>query len=100
MSTLGTLEYIYTPASDIDSSIHFYQKVLGGALLWKIRDGDTAVACVRLSEEKPLILLANHLKKNEPILIYKVEDIESTAASLKERGGQFESGPFQLPQGP
>jgi predicted enzyme related to lactoylglutathione lyase len=100
MSIFETLEYIYTPAPVIEESIRFYQNVLGGSLLWKVRDGQTVVACVRLSEKEPLILLANHLKNGTPIFIYRVKDLDATVSALRSRGCTFESGPFELPQGP
>ena len=55
---------------------------------------------VRLSPIGPLVLLADHLQGDIPILIYRVERLESAVAALRDRGWTPESGPFEVPNGP
>jgi predicted enzyme related to lactoylglutathione lyase len=47
-----------------------------------------------------MVLLAEHLQGDTPILIYRVERLESTIAALHARGWTAESGPFEIPNGP
>jgi len=95
-----SLDYLYVPAPNIDAAVSYYTEQLGGELVWKIHAFDTWVAAVRLSASGPMVLLAAHLHGNTPILIYRVEHLESTVASLHARGWRAESGPFEIPNGP
>jgi hypothetical protein len=56
-----SLDFLYVPAPNIEESIMYYTKVLDGELLWKIHAYGVWVACVRLSNKEPHILLANHI---------------------------------------
>jgi hypothetical protein len=47
-----------------------------------------------------MVLLADHLHDGTPILIYRVERLESSIAALRARGWTAESGPFEIPNGP
>lgn len=95
-----SLDYLYVPAPNIDAAVGYYTEQLGGELVWKIHAFDTWVAAVRLSASGPMVLLAAHLHGNTPILIYRVEHLESTVAALQARGWRAESGPFEIPDGP
>jgi hypothetical protein len=95
-----SLDYLYLPAKDIEASLGYYTGQLGGELVWKIHAFDAWVAAVRLSPTGPLVLLADHLHGDTPIVIYRVERLESTAAVLRARGWIPESGPFEIPNGP
>jgi predicted enzyme related to lactoylglutathione lyase len=95
-----SLDYLYVPARDIEASIRYYTGVLGGELVWKIHKFGAWVACVRLSQTGPLVLLADHLEGAVPLLIYQVENLEQTAKELTSRGWSAESGPFEIPNGP
>jgi hypothetical protein len=55
---------------------------------------------MRLSPIGPIVLLADHLQGDTPILIYRVERLESAVAALRARGWTPESGPFEIPNGP
>ena len=97
---LLSLDYLYVPARDIEASVRYYTEQLGGELLWKIHAFGAWVAAVRLSPIGPLVLLADHLQGDIPILIYRVERLESAVAALRDRGWTPESGPFEVPNGP
>lgn len=95
-----SLDYLYVPAPDIESSVKYYTQVLGGKLLWKIHTYGVWVACIELSkDEKPYVLLADHIKKNDVMLIYQVENLEETARQLESRGWK-EEGRIEIPPGP
>jgi hypothetical protein len=66
-----SLDFLYVPAPDIESSVQYYTQVLGGELLWKIHAYGVWVACIALSKaDKPYVLLADHIHKNDVMLIY------------------------------
>ena len=54
----GSLDYIYMPAADVDGETHRYVQTLGAELVWKVRGMGTTVACLRLGEPGPAILLS------------------------------------------
>jgi hypothetical protein len=69
-----SLDFLYVPAPDIEASVKYYTQVLGGELLWKIHAYGVWVACIGLSKiEQPYILLADHIQKNDVMLIYQVK---------------------------
>lgn len=47
-----SLDFVYIPAPDIESSVDYYKNILGGELLWKIHAYGVWVACIVLSEEE------------------------------------------------
>ena len=95
-----SLDFLYVPAKDIDASFRFYTEQLGGELVWKIHAFEAWVAAVKISTSGPLVLLADHLKEPSPILIYRVENLDHSIATLRARGWIPESGPFGIPHGP
>ena len=96
----SSLDFIYVPTPDVPSAIDYYVSVLGAELVWRIRDGETVVASVRVSETGPALLLASHLAGNVPILIYRVARLQAMMAELRSRGWQPEGEPFEIPHGP
>jgi hypothetical protein len=81
----GSLDYIYMPAADVDGETHRYVQTLGAELVWKVRGMGTTVACLRLGEPGPAILLSGHLGGAGAILVYRVPDYAATLAQLRER---------------
>jgi hypothetical protein len=96
-----SLDFLYVPAPDIKSSIHYYTEVLGGLLVWKIHAFGVWVACIKLSEnnEKPYVLLADHIGKKDVMLIYRVLNLEVTASRLRSKGWKEEKR-IEIPPGP
>ena len=95
-----SLDFIYEPAPDIDTSIKYYTEVLGGALLWKIHAYGVWVACIQISErEKPYVLLADHIERNDVMMIYQVKNLEMAAAELRAKGWSEEKT-LEIPPGP
>jgi len=95
-----SLDYLYVPTRDIEASVRYYTDQLRGELVWKIHAFNAWVAAVRLSPTGPLVLLADHLHGDTPILIYRVEQLETSVAALRVRGWIPESGPLEIPNGP
>jgi hypothetical protein len=95
-----SLDFIYVPAPDVEASVNYYTNILGGQLLWKIHAYGVWVACVQLSDQtKPYILLADHIDRNDVMLIYQVKNLETTARELKARGWAEEKS-LEIPPGP
>ena len=85
-----SLDFLYVPAPDIEASINYFTNVLGSELLWKIHAFGVWVACVRVSNSEPLLLLADRIKKNDLIMIYRVSSLDSTAFTLRSQGWKEE----------
>ena len=94
-----SLDFVYVPTADVDAAARHYLDVLGGTLEWKVRAMGTVVACVRLTDAPPVVLLSGHLEGERPILIYRVGDYRAAVDSLRERGltGITE---LEIPHGP
>lgn len=94
-----SLDFVYVPTADVDDSTRRYQEVLGADLVWKVRGMDTVVACLKISEGGPEILLSGHLEGETPILVYRVADYASTVESLRA-GGLGGIVELEIPHGP
>jgi predicted enzyme related to lactoylglutathione lyase len=97
-----SLDFLYVPAPDIESSVRYYTQVLGGELLWKIHAYGVRVACIALTEseeEKPYVLLADHIHKNDVMLVYQVENLDNAIKQLKLKGWKEENR-IEIPPGP
>ena len=97
---LESLDFLYVPAPDIESSIRYYTEVLGSELLWKIHAFGVWVACIKLSKnEKPYVLLADHIKERDVMLVYRVANLEVVTTELKSKGWKEENR-IEIPPGP
>ncbi len=94
-----SLDFLYIPAPNIQESIKYYTKRLDGELLWKIHAYGVWVACIKLSDKEPYILLANHIEKKDSILISRVNSLDKTYTDLKSRGWKEEKR-LEIPNGP
>jgi predicted enzyme related to lactoylglutathione lyase len=100
MELLESLDYLYVPAPDFEAAVAFYTGTLGGQLRWRIRHGSTWVAAVRLTDESPLMLLANHLEPGQLLLIYRARSLAEVEHALSNAGWAVEGSVFELPPGP
>ena len=82
---LQSLDYIYTPSGDVPRDLDYFEKVLGADVVFAIDGMGTRVAMIRFGEGAPL-LLADHLKGNAPILVYRVAGLKPAIAELEGRG--------------
>jgi predicted enzyme related to lactoylglutathione lyase len=94
-----SLDFLYVPAPNIEESVRYYTNVLNGELLWKIHAYGVWVACIKLSNKEPYILLADHIEKKDLILIYRVNNLDKTVSELKSRGW-IEEKRLEIPNGP
>lgn len=93
-----SLDFVYVPARDVDADAHRYVEQLGAELVWKVRGMGTVVACLRISDAGPLILLSGHLEGTDPILIYRVSDYASAVSRLRAAG--IDVRELEIPHGP
>ena len=98
-STFLSLDFIYVPTGDVDSTVRHYVEVLGADLRWKVRGMGTVVASLTVAGEGPAILLSGHLEGDVPVLVYRVADYAATVAGLRARGltGLHQ---IEIPHGP
>ena len=54
---------------------------------------------VSLTEDSPTVLLAEHLEGDQPVLVYRVRNLEQTVSELQQRGVKI-AARFGIPHGP
>jgi hypothetical protein len=96
---LEQLDFVYMPSRDVASDIAHYTGGLGAELVFAIERFETRVAMIRLGADPPALLLAQHLEGDEPVLVFRVEDLERELASLQARGVEVAMR-FEIPHGP
>ena len=94
----GSLDYIYMPAADVDGEARRHIDALGAELGWKVRAMGTTVACLRVGEQGPAILLSGHLRGTGAILVYRVQDYAATLRELRQRNVAVHE--LEIPPGP
>jgi catechol 2,3-dioxygenase-like lactoylglutathione lyase family enzyme len=95
-----SLDYLYLSAPDLDAAIDFYSRALGGELLWRIHEGSTRVAAIRLTASDPVVVLADHLAPAHDVFVYRVADLDAAQRALEDRGWSHDVESVELPQGP
>jgi catechol 2,3-dioxygenase-like lactoylglutathione lyase family enzyme len=93
------LDFLYTPSRDVKADAEFFTEVLGGRLAFAVESMGTRVAAVELTEDSPLLLFADHVEGERPVLVYRVRDLDVALAELEGRGWERE-GTFEIPHGP
>jgi hypothetical protein len=95
----GQLDFLYCPSGDVEADAGYFTEVLGGRLVFAIQSDGTRVAAVELTPGPPLVLFADHVEGERPILVYRVDDLEASLAALGARGWA-RAGTFEIPHGP
>jgi hypothetical protein len=99
VTAFGPLDFVYLPSRSVADDVAHLTEGLEGELVFAIERFGTRVAMVKLTEEPPAVLLAGHLEGDQPVLVYRVEDLERTLAQLEERGVAV-AARFGIPHGP
>jgi hypothetical protein len=94
-----SLDFVYLPSRDVGADLAHFVAGLGGSLVFAIERFGTRVAMVRLTEDGPAVLLAEHLEGEAPVLVYRVADLEQSIADLAD-GGAGTVARFGIPHGP
>lgn len=95
---LESLDFIYTPTTNVAQDLAYFADVLGGQVVFAIGAMGTRVAMVRLGDGPP-VLLADHLTGTTPVLVYRVNGLEPAMIELEARGWQ-RGRLLELPSGP
>jgi hypothetical protein len=93
------LDFVYMPSPDVARDLEYFTGVLGGRVVFAIDAMGTRVAAIELTPGPPLILLADHLEGEGPILVYRVPDLPEAAAMLESRGWE-RGATVEIPPGP
>ena len=93
------LDFVYTPSTDVAADLGYFSEVLGGRVVFAVEAMGTRVAAVQFTEGPPLVLLADHVKGDRPILVYRVADLGAALVELAARGWERQQT-LEIPQGP
>jgi catechol 2,3-dioxygenase-like lactoylglutathione lyase family enzyme len=93
------LDFLYTPSHDVAADLAYFTEVLGARVVFAVEAMGARVAAVELTEGPPLVLLADHLEGERPILVYRVADLDAAIAKLEARGWERRRT-FEIPHGP
>jgi hypothetical protein len=93
------LDFLYMPSRDVATDLQYLTEVVGGRVVFAIDAMGTRVAAVELTDGSPLVLLADHVEGERPILVYRVADLDTALAALESRGWARERT-FEIPHGP
>ena len=94
-----SLDFVYTPSSDVPGDMAYFVEVLGGRVRFAIDGMGARVAAIELTEGPPLVLLTDHLDGERPLLVYRVRDLEVALTALESKGW-IREGMLEIPHGP
>jgi predicted enzyme related to lactoylglutathione lyase len=93
------LDFLYTPSRDVSADLAYFTEVLGGRVVFAIEAMGTRVAAIELTSGPPTVLLTDHVIGDRAILVYRVDDLETTLAE-QETAGWIREHTFDIPHGP
>lgn len=99
MTGFGPLDFVYLPSRDAAADIEHFTRGLGAELVFAIERFGTRVAMIKLADQPPALLLAEHLEGDQPVLVFRVDDLEEALAELRQRGVEILME-FGIPHGP
>jgi hypothetical protein len=65
------LDFLYAPSRDVATDLVYFTEVLGGRVVFAVETMGTRVAAVQFTTGPPLVLLADHVEGERPILVYR-----------------------------
>lgn len=92
------LDFVYLPSRDVAADLTHFTRRLGAEVVFAIEAFGTRVAMVRLAPDPPPLLFAGHLQGDQPVLVYRVEDLDRAVAELRDRQAEF-GVEFEIPHG-
>jgi hypothetical protein len=93
------LDFVYLPSRDVAADVQHFSGRLGAELVFAIEAFGTRVAMIRLHPNPPVLLLAEHLEGDQPVLVYRVADLDRAIAELRELDVEV-AVRFEIPHGP
>ncbi len=97
---LESLEFLYVGTTDFDRDRAHYTRALRAPMIWAFKAFGAKVGAFRVSEQGPLLLLADHRPAGTCLPVYRVGHLEPTVADLRSRGWSPAAGPIDIPNGP
>jgi hypothetical protein len=94
-----SLDFVYLPSRDVAGDLQHFTGALGATLEFAIEAFGTRVAMVNLTQHSPALLLAGHLEGDQPVLVYRVADLEQQIGELAQRDVNI-ARRFEIPHGP
>ena len=94
-----SLDFIYHPSRDPKRDLTYFIDVLGGRLRFAVEGMGARVAAIELAPPPPLLLLADHVQGDTPILVYRVKNLRQELSALSQRGWERVTT-FEIPHGP
>jgi len=94
---LGPLDFVYCPSRDAAADLAHWTERLGATPVFAVERFETRVACVETGDG-PAVLFAEHLEGDRPVLLYRVDDLESAVAAYRADGVEV-SEIFEFPFG-
>jgi UDP:flavonoid glycosyltransferase YjiC (YdhE family) len=95
----ASLDFVYHPSHDVKRDLAYFTDVLGGRLRFAVEGICARVAAIELAPPPPLLLLADHVEGETPILVYRVGTLRAAMTRLERQGWQREQT-FEIPHGP
>lgn len=93
-----SLDFIYMPSRDPAAELEWFETALGAEVAFAIEAFGTRVAMVR-PVAGPALLLAGHLHGERPVLVFRVDSLETAVRELEAAGAEV--GPeMGIPHGP
>jgi hypothetical protein len=93
-----SLDFVYLPSRDVAGELTHLCDGLGGQVVFAIEAFGTRVAMVRLATGGPPVLLAGHLEGEQPVLVFRVAELEAALGELARRGVEI-GARFGIPHG-
>src|SRR4029453_16260367 len=93
------LDFVYMPSRDVAADLAYLTGVLGGRPGFAVEAMGTRVAAGDAPPAPPLVLLADPVEGDRPLLVYRVADLPAAMDDLAARGWRREQT-FEIPQGP
>ena len=93
------LDFVYTPSREVATDLGYFAEVLGGRVVFAVEAMGTRVAAIQLTQGPPLVVLADHLQGDRPILVCRVADLDAALVGLVAQGWQRQPT-VEIPQGP
>ena len=94
-----SLDFIYHPSRDPKRDLTYFIEVLCCRLRFAVEGMGARVAAIELAPPPPLLLLADHVQGDTPILVYRVPNLRQELSALSNRGWEREAT-FEIPHGP
>jgi hypothetical protein len=94
-----SLDFVYLPSRNVARDLKHFVDGLGATPVFAIEAFSTRVAMVELGPAPPAILLAGHLDGDQPVLVFRVGDLEQSLDRLAQQGVTALVR-FDIPHGP